>query len=145
MKKIILGSDHRGYAAKQYIKLILTQMKVPFEDVGPMSGLNIDYPAIAGAVADRVINKQSEGILICGTGIGMSIAANKIKGIRAALVSNPRSAELAKQHNHANIITLAGTLPKTKIKPIILAWLMSRKSNANRHLRRIKEISKMES
>ncbi|MFT4326300.1 MAG: RpiB/LacA/LacB family sugar-phosphate isomerase [Candidatus Woesearchaeota archaeon] len=140
MKKVLLGSDHAGFDNKEYIKIVLEELQIPFEDVSPTFDAKDDYPDVAKKLSKQVVKEDSSGILLCGTGIGVSIAANKIKGIRAALVFDEKTAELAKSHNHANILVLSGTLHKSKIKPILLNWFRTKKSLAARHLRRLDKI-----
>jgi ribose 5-phosphate isomerase B len=140
MKKIYIGSDHAGFDNKIYVKIILDELKIPYDDLGVNNKEASDYPLIAKNVAREVLFKKTKGILLCGTGIGMSISANKIKGIRAALVNNEIDSELSRSHNDANILVLSGKLQKSKIKPIILAWFNTKFSNAKRHVKRISEL-----
>ena len=140
MKKIYLGSDHAGFNNKKYLKVVLDELKIPYNDVGVCSKESSDYPLIAKDVTRKVLKNKSKGVILCGTGIGMSITANKVKGIRAALVDNVRDSELSRSHNDANILVLSGRLQKSKIKPIVLAWFSTPFSRAARHKRRISEI-----
>jgi ribose 5-phosphate isomerase B len=140
MKRIYIGSDHAGFTSKEYIKDILQELSIPFEDVGVLSKTSVDYPLVAKSVCKKVVKNDTKGILLCGTGIGMSIAANRYKNIRAALVSDMHSAELSRQHNNANVLCLAGSLKKSKYKPIIMAWFKSRFSTATRHNRRVSQL-----
>ena len=143
---IILASDHAGYVLKEKIKKILTFMQVKFLDIGTSSlDLTDDYPDYAIKAGKVVLeNEENKGIFICGTGIGMSITANKIKGIRATTVNSKKMVELAVKHNHVNVITLSGRfLPNFKIKGILHAFLNS-EFEGGRHERRIEKITALE-
>ncbi len=145
--KVAIASDHAGFAAKETIKQQLAQMGVEYEDLGTNAGdVSVDYPDFAERVGHAVVNGEVErGILICGSGIGVSIAANKIHGIRAALAWNKETAELARHHNDANIIAIGGrTTPPENIKEIVQAFLTSSFDNSGRHERRIEKIAEME-
>lgn len=139
--KIAIGSDHGGFEYKEIIKQRLTEAGYEIVDKGIPSYQEVDYPDVAVEVANTVSAKEVDcGILICGTGIGMSIAANKVKGIRAALCADTFSARMAKQHNNANIITLgARTLGIESAYEIITAYL-SEQFLGDRHLRRVNKI-----
>tara|TARA_Y100000310_G_C20398113_1_gene676092 strand:+ start:351 stop:782 length:432 start_codon:yes stop_codon:yes gene_type:complete len=139
--EIAIGSDHGGYELKEYIKEYLVDSGYSVKDFGTYDSNSIDYPDIAKEVGEYVAEKGSEGILICGAGVGMSIAANKIKGIRAALCYNSYIAKLSKQHNHANILCLGGRLiGKELAKEIVDTWLNTEFSKEERHVRRISKI-----
>lgn len=142
---IILGSDHAGFKMKEFIKRELLKKNYPLQDVGTFSLKRVDYPDYAEKVALEVRkNKSRKGILTCGTGIGASIAANKIPGIRAALVSNSRDARLSIEHNNANVLVLGGRpFNKENTRRIINVWLKST-FRGGRHQRRLKKISKLE-
>ena len=116
MKKIFISSDHAGFKLKEYIKSYLKKNKYSFIDLGPDNDNRVDYPDYAHSVAKKVkINKNYRGILVCGSGIGMNIAANRHKNIRAAQCYNVKSTKLSRLHNDANIITLGSRLiPKKK-------------------------------
>ena len=115
LKKIFISSDHAGYKLKEEIKKHLKRKKLYFEDMGPNNNQKVDYPDYAHQVARKVkINKKNFGILVCGSGIGMSIAANKHKNIRAAQCFNLKSTKLSRLHNDANIITLGSRLISKK-------------------------------
>lgn len=141
--KIALASDHAGFELKEAIKEDLKDFQ--FEDFGTNSTESMDYPDSGFAAAKAVANKTCDrGILICGSGIGMSIVANKVPGIRAALCHTVQSAQLSRRHNDANILVLAGRfISKYLAKDIIEAWL-STEFEGNRHQRRIDKISKYE-
>ena len=115
MKKIFISSDHAGYKLKEAIKLHLTKKKLSFQDMGPYNDNRVDYPDFAHKVARRVkLKKNNFGILVCGSGMGMNIAANRHKNIRAAQCFNLKSTKLSRLHNDANIITLGSRLLSKK-------------------------------
>jgi ribose 5-phosphate isomerase B len=142
---IILGADHAGFKIKEFIKKELLKKNYPLQDVGTFSLKRVDYPDFAEKVAIEVRkNKNRKGVLTCGTGIGASIAANKIAGIRAALVSNSRDARLSIEHNNANVLVLGGRpFNKENTRRIIKVWLKSA-FQGGRHQRRLKKIIKLE-
>ena len=136
---IALGSDHGGYELKQEIKQYLEDQKLEYKDFGSYNEEACDYPVYAKAVAHAVADGECEkGILICGTGIGISIAANKIPGIRAALCTDCFCAEATRQHNDANVLALGGRVvgPGLAVK-IVDTFLHTAFSGAERHQRRI--------
>lgn len=144
--KIIIGSDHGGYNYKNEIINYLKSQKIDFEDVGTYSDASCDYPVFAKKVANKVAEANSDnvkGILICGTGIGMSITANKTKGVRAALCSDMFSAKATREHNNSNILCLGErVLDKSLMLKIVETWLNTPFSNEERHIRRIEMIEK---
>ena len=123
--KIAIGSDHGGYELKEYIKTYFNAQNISYDDYGTHSTDSVDYPDFGKKVAEAVIDKAYDfGIVICGTGIGISIAANKVKGIRAALVYDEHTARLAKEHNLANVIALGGrTTEKEAAIKIVEAYM----------------------
>jgi len=143
--KIVLGSDHGGFQLKEEIKNYLQSKDYKVIDVGTNSEDSVDYPEYAKAAADKVMNGEAtKGIVICGTGIGISISANKVKGIRAALCHNVYTAIMARKHNNANILALGGrVLAKEEAYPIVDAWLTT-DFEGDRHQRRIDKISAIE-
>jgi ribose 5-phosphate isomerase B len=144
--KVAIASDHAGFEAKENIKQQLAQMGVEYEDLGTNSAdVSVDYPDFAERVGHAVVNGEVErGILICGSGIGVSIAANKIHGIRAALAWNKETAELARHHNNANIIAIGGrTTPPETIKEIVQSFLTNN-FEAGRHAQRVAKITELE-
>jgi ribose 5-phosphate isomerase B len=145
IKKIAIGSDHAGFILKSELIEYLKSKSFDIVDCGTYSTESCDYPDYAALVAEKVAKKQVDaGILICGTGIGVSIAANKVKGIRAANVWNSETAALAKQHNDANIICIgARFIAPFYAKKIVDAYFNSEFEYGN-HLRRVEKISKME-
>ena len=122
---IVIGSDHAGFAAKEAVKALLAQRGLSVEDKGCHSEESVHYPLYAKAVAQAVANGEApRGILVCGTGIGMSIAANKVKGIRAALCHDAFTAQACREHNDANILCLgARVLTPEQIREIVEIWL----------------------
>ena len=142
---IAIGSDHAGYEAKEKVKKYLESLGVSFKDFGTHSEKSCDYPLIAKDVALSVKSGESEkGILICGSGIGMSIAANKFSGIRAALCKNEEASKLSRSHNDANIVCIgARTTDFEEIKKIVNAFLET-SFEAGRHQRRLEQITEIE-
>ena len=141
MRKIFISSDHAGYQLKEAIKLHLTKKKLSFQDMGPNSDNRVDYPDFAHKVARKVkTNKNNFGILVCGSGMGMNIAANRHKNIRAAQCFNLKSTKLSRLHNDANIITLGSRLLTKKIALNCVSVFLNTKFDGGRHLRRIKKI-----
>lgn len=140
-KKIALGSDHAGFKTKELIKSVLDQMNIPYEDLGTNSTQSCDYPDYAHAVGNAVAKNEGElGILACGSGIGVCIAANKVKGVRAALVFNEEMAKLSKQHNNANVLCLGERTTDEKLIPgIVKAWLDT-EFEGGRHAKRVDKI-----
>jgi ribose 5-phosphate isomerase B len=140
-KKICIGSDHAGYKLKEFIKDFLIKKNVSIIDLGPNDENSVDYPDYAKKVSNRVKSKKSEvGILVCGSGTGMSISANKIKGIRAAVCYNLRSTRLCRQHNNANIIAIGSRLIQKKEALRLIKIFLETKFEGGRHLRRINKI-----
>lgn len=143
--KIAIGSDHGGFQLKETVKAYLNENGYDVEDLGCFSAESVDYPDFALKVAERVATGEFEkGILMCGTGIGISISANKVKGIRAALCHDHLTASLAARHNNANILCMGGrtTGPETA-KDIVDAWLNT-PFEGGRHKRRLAKIAEME-
>ncbi len=141
--RIAIGCDHRGLKPKQFIIKLITEAKHSCEDFGGYTTDPVDYPDIAQKVAEAVAKGDFErGILICDTGIGMSIAANKVKGIRAALCRDVFSARRARQHNDANVLCLA-TQGQSAIGEIVDAFLTT-EFEGGRHERRLNKIKAME-
>ena len=142
---IAIGCDHRGFALKQFIIKLLTESGHSYQDLGSYNTESVDYPDIAREVAEAVAKHDFEcGILICSTGIGMSIAANKVKGIRAALCRDPFSARRARQHNDANILCLAAELGQELIPEIVETYLTA-EFEGGRHQRRLDKVRNWES
>jgi ribose 5-phosphate isomerase B len=143
--KIALGADHAGFDLKEKIKEHLIGRGISVEDLGTHSDESVDYPDYARAVGEEIVEKRSDlGVLVCGTGIGMCIAANKIPGIRAANVHTEMEAQLAREHNNANVLTLGGrTLDEDTAFKLLDCWL-SAKFAGGRHGRRVEKVSQME-
>ena len=143
--KIVIGSDHAGYEDKEKVKRQLDEMGVEYEDVGTNSAESVDYPIYARKVAEKVANGEAErGILVCGSGNGMQIAANKVHGIRAALAWNEETARLARQHNDANVLSVpARMISPEEVSKVIKSYLEA-EFEGGRHARRVDEISEME-
>ena len=141
MKTIFISSDHAGFKLKENIKNYLTKKKIKFMDLGPMKNIKVDYPDYAHKVARKVkVNKSNVGILVCGSGTGMNIAANKHKNVRAAQCFNLKSTKLSRLHNDANIITLGSRLITKKNALKFVSIFLNTKFDGGRHLKRIKKI-----
>jgi ribose 5-phosphate isomerase B len=143
--KVIIGSDHAGFAAKQALVAAMKKMGHSVTDAGTDSIESVDYPDFAAQVARAVAGDEAErGVLICGTGIGMAMAANKIHGARAAVVTNEFTAEMSRRHNDANIIALgARVLPVEKMEEYVRIFLES-PFEGGRHAGRVDKIKKLE-
>lgn len=141
MMKISLGSDHAGFERKVFVAQWLSDSGFTVLDKGTSSLESVDYPDFAKAVAQSVATGESEqGILLCGSGVGVSIAANKIKGIRAALVFNPEIAHLSREHNNANVMCLpARFMNEATAKECLSNWFNA-KFEGGRHERRVAKI-----
>ena len=141
MRKIFISSDHAWFKLKEIIKNYLKIKKVKFEDLGPKDDSSVDYPDYAHKVARKVKSSKSNvGILVCGSGTGMNIAANKHKNIRAAQCFNLKSTKLSRLHNDANVITLGSRLVTKKNALKFVSVFLNTKFDGGRHLRRIKKI-----
>lgn len=141
-----IASDHAGYLVKKELINYLKELNYDVIDYGTDSEESVDYPVYAFKVGEAVINKEVEkGILICKTGIGMSIACNKVKGIRCSKVDNKEEAELTRLHNDSNVLALSAMKNIEELKEIIKIYLDTDFSNGERHLNRIKEITDYES
>ena len=141
MKKIFLSSDHAGYKLKELIKLYLEKKKIKYTDLGPHNDTSVDYPDYAHKVAKKVKTKNNYvGILVCGSGMGMNIAANKHKNIRAAQCFNLKSTKLSRLHNDANIITLGSRLLTKRNALNCVGVFLDTKFEGGRHAKRIKKI-----
>ena len=141
MKKIFISSDHAGFQLKQDIIKHLKKKNLNIEDLGPINDSSVDYPDYAHKVAKKVkISRRNIGILVCGSGTGMNIAANKHKNIRAAQCFNLRSTKLSRLHNDANIITLGSRLLTKKNALNCVNVFLNTKFEGGRHKRRVKKI-----
>jgi ribose 5-phosphate isomerase B len=146
LKRLLIASDHAGYQSKEAIKALLSRLGVVVRDLGPTNENSVDYPDFAEEVARGVARGDADaGILVCGSGIGMQIAANKIPGIRAALAWNEETARLSRQHNNANILAIgARTTPADTIEAIVRAFLTT-PFDGGRHQQRLDKIARLES
>jgi ribose 5-phosphate isomerase B len=144
--KIAVGSDHAGLALKEEVKKVLSEAGAQVEDLGTHSAEPVDYPDPALAVAEAVACGRAQmGVLICGTGIGMSITANKIPGVRAALCHDAYTARLAREHNDANVLCLGGRVLGAGVAgDLVRVWLEARFAGG-RHTRRVDKIRALES
>ena len=141
MKKIFISSDHAGFALKKKVLDFLKKKKLSFQDLGPFSDKSVDYPPYAHKLANNVKkNKRHVGILICGSGTGMNIAANKHRNIRAAQCFSLKSTKLSRLHNDANVITLGSRLISKKNALKYISVFLNTKFEGGRHLRRVKKI-----
>lgn len=143
--KIVLASDHGGFQLRQEIANLLNEMNMDYEDMGCECEDSVDYPDYGIPAAERVAKGEFDlGILICGTGIGMSIAANKVKGIRCALVHDVFSAKATREHNNSNMIAMGGRVIGPGLaREIVKAWLEA-EYEGGRHERRISKITEYE-
>ena len=141
MKKIFISSDHAGFKLKELIKIHLKKKRFKYVDFGPVNDDRVDYPVFAHKVAKKVkMNKNFFGILVCGSGTGMNMAANKHKNIRAAQCFNLKSTKLSRLHNDANIITLGSRLLTKKNALNCVSIFLKTKFEGGRHKKRIKKI-----
>ena len=142
---LVLGSDHGGYELKTEILLLLQEKSIKYTDLGTDGPASVDYPDFAAKVARAVSSGEAElGILICGTGIGMSISANKFPGVRAALVHDEFTAQMAREHNNANILVMGGrVLTPEQGKRLVEIWLDT-EFEGGRHQKRLDKISAIE-
>lgn len=143
---IFLGADHKGFEAKESIKALLHQMGVPYEDLGAETLVpGDDYVDYAQKVSVRIAKGFGQGILVCDTGIGMAIAANKVKGVRAALCTSVFMAQRSREHDNANILVLASHVNNpTELEDMVKMWLDTPFSGDERHIRRLKKIEMVE-
>jgi len=143
--KVAISSDHGGNRLRREIMDLLTELKVEYDDFGPQSDDSVDYPDYAKDVSEGVASgKYDRGILICGTGIGMSIAANKVKGIRCALVHDVFSAKATREHNDSNVLAMGERVIGPGLaREIVQTWLGG-KFEGGRHERRIEKLMDLE-
>lgn len=144
--KIAIGSDHGGYELKEFIKEYFDNNNIEYVDYGTEKGESVDYPEYGHKVAFAIKNNECDrGIVICGTGIGISISANKVPGIRCALCGDSYSARMSREHNNANILALGARVTgKDLALEIVKTWLKS-EFEGGRHERRVNKISDIES
>ena len=143
--RVVLGADHAGYALKESLKSLLAGMGVEIEDFGTHSAESTDYQDIATVAAKAVAEGRADrGVLICSTGIGMSIVANKVPGVRAALCHTRLDAQLSRRHNDANVLTLAGsTITPSVAADIVKTFLDTGFESGGRHERRVQKIHQL--
>ncbi len=143
--KIAIGADHAGFGMKEAIKASLEASGHTVEDFGTHSPAAVDYPDVGAVVAGAVASQKADrGILVCSTGIGMSIVANKIKGIRAALCDSEEAARLSRSHNDANVLALSGSFtPLDRAQRIVDAFLGTEFPAGERHVRRVAKIHQL--
>ena len=143
--KIAIAADHAGFEGKELIKQTLDEIGVEYDDIGTYSAESVDYPDYARKVAEAVARGDYEqGVLVCGSGTGMAISANKVRGIRAAVAWNAETARLARQHNNANILAVgARTSPEGTIPDIVKAWFDA-DFEGGRHAGRVDKITQIE-
>jgi ribose 5-phosphate isomerase B len=143
--KIALGADHAGFELKQKIKARLEQQGVQVEDEGTVSTDSVDYPDFAKKVAEIVAHKQADlGVLVCGSGVGMAIAANKVPGIRAANVSSEYEAEKSREHNDANVVSIGARILDDQKAFSIVDIFLKTPFAGGRHQRRVEKITEIE-
>jgi ribose 5-phosphate isomerase B len=144
--RVAVGSDHAGFELRQQVDRLLAELQVPYEDVGCPSPEPVDYPDIAEAVARRVASGAVErGILICGTGIGMAITANKVHGVRAAPCYSAETAALARGHNDLNVLTLGARVTGPDAARAVVRAFLDTPFDGGRHQRRLDKIAALES
>jgi ribose 5-phosphate isomerase B len=143
--KIALASDHAGYEEKERLKSVLRELGAEVKDFGAVSNESVDYPDYARRVAEEVARGHAEqGLLVCGSGAGMAIAANKVPGVRAAVAWNEESAQLARKHNDANVLAVGARLnTPEEIEQIVRAWLAT-EFEGGRHAARVEKIKQIE-
>jgi ribose 5-phosphate isomerase B len=143
--RIALGADHAGYHIKEAIRQFLENAGYPVDDLGTWSEESVDYPDYGKAVADRVAAHQDDyGIAVCGTGMGIAIAANKVAGIRAAVAHNVDTARLAREHNDANVLAMGGRVVNGAEAIEMVRAFLSTAFAGGRHARRVEKIKEIE-
>jgi ribose 5-phosphate isomerase B len=144
--RIALASDHAGFDEKEKLKALLSDLGIEFEDLGTTSDASVDYPDYALRVAQAVADgRVQQGLLVCGSGTGMAMTANKVPGVRAAVAWSDETARLARQHNNANVLAIgARTTPPADIPNIVRAWFGA-DFEGGRHSDRVQKISNIES
>ena len=140
-KKVCIASDHGGFNLKEIIKDFLISKNISIIDLGPFKNQTVDYPDYAKKLSNRIKAKKSDvGILVCGSGTGMAISANKVKTIRAAVCYNAKSTRLSREHNNANIIALGARLTNKKLSLKLVEIFLKTKFEGGRHLKRVNKI-----
>ena len=141
MRKILIASDHAGFKLKEIIKLYLSKKKIRVVDLGPYKLSRVDYPDYAHKLSKKInLNNKLTGILVCGSGIGMEMTANRYKNVRAAVCYNQKTAKLSRLHNNANVITLGSRLTKKNIALKCVNTFFNTKFEGGRHAKRVKKI-----
>ena len=145
--RVVIGSDHAGFDQKERIKTHLAEAGYDITDVGTVNAEDsVDYPDFAIAASRRVASGEADaGVLVCGTGIGMSIAANKVRGVRAANVTIPEFAKLAREHNNANIVTVSARFIPVQVNEEIVDLFLTTEFGGGRHALRVGKITAVES
>ena len=143
--KIAIASDHAGFPEKEQLKPLLDELGLTYEDLGTVSPESVDYPDYARKVGEKVARGEAEqGLLVCGSGTGMAIAANKVPGVRAAVAWNAEIARLAREHNDANVLALGARVTSwDELVKIVRAWFAA-KFDGGRHTRRVEKIGEIE-
>lgn len=144
--RVAIAADHAGFELKESLKPLLDELQIPYDDLGPPAADPVDYPDFAEAVATAVRDGRADrGILVCATGIGMAIAANKVRGVRAALVTDTDAARLSREHNDANVMTLGGlTMSPDTAREAVRVFLHTAFAGG-RHARRVDKITRLDS
>lgn len=144
--RVAIGSDHAGYEQKERLRAYLVEQGYEVEDLGTDSGdVSVDYPDLAIAVGRAVAGGQADrGVIVCGTGIGVAIAANKVVGVRAANITDPEFARLARQHNNANVVTVSGRFVPVAVNEAIVDAFLTTEFEGGRHALRVEKISEAE-
>lgn len=142
--KIVVASDHGGFDLKESLRLYLEDQGYEVEDLGPYNHDSVDYPDYGRRAGEKVVEEGCLGLVICGTGIGISLAANKVKGVRAALCSEEYSAAMARAHNNANILALGGRTTGVDLAKSILDAFLKAEFEGGRHERRVNKILEIE-
>lgn len=142
---IVIGADHGGFALKEEIKKHLEARGIAFADVGSYDGASVDYPDIAKAACEKIVSGECEkGLLFCGTGVGISMAANKMKGIRACCCSDAYSAKLTRLHNDANVLCMGGRVVSGGLAEMMVDMFLDTEFEGGRHQRRVDKITAIE-
>jgi len=143
--RVYIGADHAGYQLKEHVERFVADLGHDVTDIGTDGEESVDYPDFAEKVGEAVVDGDAEfGVLVCGTGIGMAIAANKVDGIRAANVTDPEFAKLARAHNDANVITVSGRFVDPEVNEQIIEAFLATPFEGGRHERRVNKINGME-
>ena len=143
--KIAIASDHAGFEEKERLKPLLNELGIEFEDLGTISTESVDYPDYARKVAEEVAQgKVDQGLLVCGSGTGMAIAANKVPGVRAAMCYDVTTAQNAREHNNANVLTLGGGLIGSRLALAIVETFLATGFGGGRHAGRVAKIDALD-